>query len=46
MTDTVSAPHDAPIAHVADTAAAQPVHTAGERDTPYARCCLLSCASC
>ena len=31
MTDTVSAPHDAPIAHVADTAAAQPVHTAGER---------------
>ena len=31
MTDTVSAPHDAPIAHVADGDSHQDVHTAGER---------------
>ena len=30
MTDTVSAPHDAPIAHVADGDSHQDVHTAGE----------------
>ena len=31
MSDTVSAPHDAPIAHVAETDAGAPVHRAGER---------------
>jgi multiple sugar transport system permease protein len=31
MTDTVSAPHDAAIAHVADTDSGAPAHKAGER---------------